>query len=147
MNFENRNSIEINNQKNETEKEGEQMKIETTGDFNGYINQSLEIAKSSKGEINKEKIENARQLLCEAEKWFLKARQEPKYMKAEGKEDGWWADQQERALFRAYRQIGDFDGANRLIESMENTPHAQKVNSRAGRIEVLSREIEQTENS
>jgi len=50
-------------------------------------------------------------------------------------------DHLEAEVFRAMRRIRDFDSANRLIETMTETEHNRKSDSRAGRINVLSREI------
>ena len=61
------------------------------------------------------------------------------------KDEGRWIDHRENDLFETYRKIKDWDGANRIIESMQNTPHAKKYNSKQGKINILSKEIDDSE--
>lgn len=78
--------------------------------------------------------------LCKSEDWL-------EHVKKNRTEflnyDDRWVDLAELELFRSYRKEKDFDGGNRVIENMdENNAHAQEHNSKQGRINVLSDEIE-----
>ena len=47
-------------------------------------------------------------------------------------------DHRENELMNAYVANNDWDSANRIIESMTDSAHAQKYNSRDGRINWIS---------
>ncbi len=112
------------------------MKIENTGNFQNAIKMALE----------NNDPEKQKELLCQTEEWLEKLKKSkekyPQYFNNPEKTEGWWADKQELKLFRAYRQIKDFDGANSVIESMEDTEHAREYDSRQNRINTLSQEME-----
>lgn len=122
-------SIE-NSNNNQLEEVKEMIKIEKTSDFQEIIKNALELFKN-KGDEKKPEI---KKLLCEVEDWLNSNRERVD-------DEGRWVDHQEYTLFKAYRTIKDWDSANRIIESMQDTKHAQKVGSKQGRIDILSKEM------
>ena len=58
--------------------------------------------------------------------------------------DDRWVDHRETDLFRKYRESKNSDCANQIIENMnENNEHSKKYDSKQGRINVLSNEIDE----
>jgi len=110
----------------------EKIKIQNTSEFKAAVEKALESP------------ENSKDLLCEAEKWLEDVKNNPENYPnySPEKDGGRWLDHQEYTLFKAYRSQEDWDGANRIIESIKSTPHAEKNNSKQGRIDILSKEIE-----
>ena len=105
-------------------------KIESTMNFQQIIKNAEELYKAGNEEQGKK-------LLCQTEEWMNKNRDRVN-------DGGRWIDHREGDLFKIFWNIGDVDGANRIIESMTNTEHANNAKSREGRINVLSREMEKT---
>jgi len=110
----------------------EKTLVEKKEDYYGALKTVEEINTNSDLKEEK-KYEQANPILKQALKDFLAWREQLN-------EDE--ADHKERFLFKAFRNIKDFDSANEVIESMKNTEHAQKNDSKQGRINVLSQEIE-----
>lgn len=55
-----------------------------------------------------------------------------------------WVDHRETDLFRKYRESEDSDCANQIIENMDQeNEHSKECDSRQGRINVLSKEIDE----
>ncbi|MEA1962726.1 MAG: hypothetical protein U9M94_00630 [Patescibacteria group bacterium] len=58
--------------------------------------------------------------------------------------DDRWVDLRELDLFRAYRKSENHDCANQTIENMDkDNEHSKKCDSKQGRINVLSKEIDE----
>ena len=112
----------------------EKIEIKDTKTFKETTEMTLELFKN-----NPKKIKQVQEMLSQAEKWLL---EEKESRKVEGgyEDGGRWADLQELELFRTYRRIFDFEGAQRIINSMEDTTHALGHNSRINRQETLNKE-------
>ena len=55
-----------------------------------------------------------------------------------------WVDHRETDLSRKYRKLKDCDSANRIIENMDpNNEHSKRCDSKQGRINILSKEIDE----
>ncbi len=124
---------QLNSDTEKQEFETEKTLIEKKEDYHEALKAAEEIGANSDLE-EKEKYKQVSPILKQALKDFLVWRRQLN-------EDE--ADHKERFLFKAFRNIKDFDCANKVIESMEETEHARKNNSKQGRINVLSQEIEE----
>ena len=115
------------------------MEIKDTSAYQSVVEEALE-----KFQIGA--IDEAKKLLAAAEDWLDTVRNDGRLLEAKNratpeKLPGRWLDHREYTLFKAFRSIGDFKGAQRLIDSMTSTPHNIATKSKEGRQEILNAEI------
>ncbi|MCU0678999.1 MAG: hypothetical protein MUC28_00940 [Planctomycetes bacterium] len=116
------------------------MEIKDAGTYQSAIADALE-------KLQTGAIEEAKTLLAAAESWLNSIRTDAEFLADKDRATpeklaGRWLDHREASLFQAFRKIGDFAGAQRIVDAMNDTPHALSVKSKEGRIKILKQEMD-----